>query len=416
MAAAAPADVDVAVVGAGAAGVAAARHLTARGFTVAVLEARDRVGGRAWTALLDGHPADMGCGWLHSADRNPWTGIALRLGLEVDRKLPDWGFRFARARQLAAPEAAARDRAFAAFWRATDEEPAGPDHALADALPAADPWLPGFAAVTGFISGAGPEALSVADLARYADTGVNWRVVEGYGYLVERHAAGLPVTSAAPVEAVDWSGHAVAVTAPKGTLRCRAAVLTVPVPLLVQQAIRFTPPLPGTKLAAAAGLPMGHVAKLLLAVEGRPFDVEPDTQAVGSPCSARTTIYHLEPLGRPLVEAYWGGSLALELEQAGLPAMADFACAELAGLFGSGVRRRLRPLLASSWATDPFSRGAYTYARPGGVDGRAVLAEPLDGRLFFAGEACSVDAYSTAHGAYRTGVAAAEAAVRALAR
>ena len=112
----------------------------------------------------------------------------------------------------------------------------------------------------------------------------------------------------------------------------------------------------------------------------------------------------------------WGGGLALELERAGAPAMADFAFAELAALFGSGVRRRLRPLLAANWALDPFSRGAYSYARPGGADGRAVLAEPLDDRLFFAGEACSVDAFSTAHGAYRTGVAAAEAAARALAR
>jgi monoamine oxidase len=137
---------------------------------------------------------------------------------------------------------------------------------------------------------------------------------------------------------------------------------------------------------------------------------------VGAPRSAQTAIYHLEPLGRPLVEAYWGGSLALGLERAGVPAMADFALGELAGLFGFGMRRRVRPLLASSWAADPYSRGAYSYARPGGADGRAVLAEPLDDRLFFAGEACSVDAFSTAHGAYLTGVAAAEAAARGLAR
>ncbi|HEX6014571.1 MAG TPA: FAD-dependent oxidoreductase [Geminicoccaceae bacterium] len=198
------ADRNVVVVGAGAAGIAAARHLTARGFAVTVLDARDRVGGRAWTALLDGrHPADLGCGWLHSADRNPWTGIALRLGLEVDRKLPDWGFRLAKARQLGAIEADARERSFAAFWRAI-EEPVGPDRALADALPASDSWLPSFAAVTSSISSAGPAALSVADLACYADSGLNWQVVEGYGRLVERYA-GLPVKLAAPAEAVDWS-------------------------------------------------------------------------------------------------------------------------------------------------------------------------------------------------------------------
>jgi monoamine oxidase len=159
---------------------------------------------------------------------------------------------------------------------------------------------------------------------------------------------------------------------------------------------------------------MGQVAKLYLAVDGDPFDLEPDRQAVGSLHRARTAIYHLRPLGRPLVEAYWGGTTALELEQAGMPALADAARDELAALFGARVRDRLRPLAASRWAGDPFSRGAYSYARPGGADGRPVLAESVDGCLFFAGEACSVEALSTAHGAYGTGIAAANAVLAAL--
>ena len=407
-------DRDVVVVGAGAAGLAAARHLIGHGATVAVVEARDRVGGRAWTVRLEGAPADLGCAWLHSADRNPWVAIAERLGLSVDRSLPDWGAGYARSGQLDAATAAAREVAFARFWRRIDGQ-CGSDRSLADLLPADDPWRANFAAVTSFISGAPPEQLSLADLARYADSMVNWRVVEGYGTLLERFAQGLPVTLRAEVTAIDWSGPAVVVTGLWGTLRCRAVLVTVPVSLLAQEAIRFVPRLPDAWLAAAEGLPMGEVAKLLLAVEGDPFGLGPDRQVMGSVRREDTAIYHLRPLGRPLVEAYWGGVTARELERSGPGAMTEFALGELVHLFGAGVRGRLRPLLASSWAADPFARGAYSYARPGGADGRQVLATPVAERLYFAGEAVSLDSYSTAHGAYASGVAAAAAILARLA-
>ena len=393
--------------------MAAARRLLRSGASVQVLEARDRVGGRAWTVDLPGGAADLGCGWLHSADRNPWSAIAGELGLEVDRNLPDWGAKFARERQLGPDEAGAREQAFDRFWSAIPDH-AGPDRPLGECLPRGDPWLPNFAAITSFISGALPEQLSVVDLARYADTGVNWRVVTGYGRLVERFADGLPVTLGTQVTALDWGGLQVAVVTAAGRLRCRAAIVAVPVSLLAQEAIRFDPPLPASKLAAARGLPMGDVTKLWLAVDGDPFGIGDDRQVTGALDRERTAVYQLRPLGRPLVEAYWGGPLALELERAGEAAMADFAADELAALFGSGVRQRLRPLLGTRWAADPFARGAYSYARPGGADGRAVLAAPLAERLFFAGEACSTGSYSTAHGAYATGVAAAEAALAAL--
>jgi monoamine oxidase len=105
--------------------------------------------------------------------------------------------------------------------------------------------------------------------------------------------------------------------------------------------------------------------------------------------------------------------LAAELEAAGDSAFADFAISELVGLLGSNFARRVKPLKLHRWGVDPFSRGSYSYALPGKADCRAELAAPVDDRLFFAGEACSRSDYSTAHGAYLTGVAAAEGAIAA---
>src|SRR5262249_44915041 len=117
------------------------------------------------------------------------------------------------------------------------------------------------------------------------------------------------------------------------------------------------------------------------------------------------------PFGRPLIEGYFGGRLARDLEAGGEAAFATFAADEVASLLGEGIRKRLHPIAASAWARDPYARGSYSHALPGHADARRTLAEPVDARLFFAGEACSVHDFSTAHGAYRTGIAAADAAV-----
>ena len=110
------------------------------------------------------------------------------------------------------------------------------------------------------------------------------------------------------------------------------------------------------------------------------------------------------------MESYFGGSTAAELEGAGPGAAADFCIGQITAALGSGLRARLRPLAVTGWSVDPRSRGAYSHALPGHAGDRDVLARP-EGRVLFAGEACSRDAYSSAHGAHETGVAAAEAAL-----
>jgi monoamine oxidase len=128
---------------------------------------------------------------------------------------------------------------------------------------------------------------------------------------------------------------------------------------------------------------------------------------------AATAAYHFRPFGRPQIEAYFGGRSASALEANGDDAFFDFAVSELAGLLGSDFARRVKPIRIQRWGLDPYSLGSYSFALPGAADCRQTLAEPVDGRLFFAGEACSRGDFSTAHGGWHTGVAAADAVMAA---
>jgi monoamine oxidase len=248
--------------------------------------------------------------------------------------------------------------------------------------------------------------ISVQDSNRYTDTGINWRVVEGYGTAIAAQAAGLRIRFNCPVTLIDHSGTRLAVETTQGTLRSDKAIVTVPTPVLAAQAIAFRPELMD-KVAAASVLPLGLADKLVMAVDA-PELLPVDGHLIGNPSKAATGSYHLRPFGRPLIEGFFGGRLAHELEAAGPGSFFDFAADELAGLFGSGIRLRLRPLVETGWGRNLFARGSYSYALPGHADARAALAAPVDDRLFFAGEACSRHDFTTAHGAYLTGVEAAE--------
>ncbi len=408
-------DFDVVVVGAGAAGIAAARRLVDAGLEVMLVEARDRVGGRAWTiAAPGGFPVDLGCGWLHSADRNVWREIAEARGFGIDRTPPPWS-------RPVLPKGApgAEQKEFGeAIWKfrsTLDEFPEGiPDRSAASFLPSGGKWNPLLDAVSTFYSGAELERVSARDLARYDDTGVNWRVVEGYGALIAGYAAGLPVTLGAEVLHIDRRGQRLAIETTTGTLACRAVVVTLSSNIIAESGSLFLPALPA-KVAAAANLPLGLADKLFLGLDGAD-EFQEESRAFGRMDRTATAAYHFRPFGRPEIEAYFGGRLAAELESGGPDAFWDFAVAELTGIFGSAFAARLHRLGEHRWGKDPFARGSYSYALPGHADDRAVLAAPVEGRVFFAGEATSRADYSTAHGAYLSGVRAADEAIAVLTR
>jgi monoamine oxidase len=400
-------DVEVVVVGAGAAGIAAARRLHDAEVDCLLVEARPRLGGRAWTVVDDsGLVLDLGCGWLHSADRNPWVEVAQQQGAGIDKSRPPWARRspeigFSHAEQDEF------QRAIGSFFTRLERvRERTTDIAAAAYLDPHSRWNGLINALGTYITGAEWDRVSAIDFDRYDSTDLNWRIVKGYGALIADFGAGLPAMLDCVVRNVDHRGKRLHIDTAKGSITADQVIVTVPSALIAAEQPAFTPALP-EKTQAAQGLPLGLADKLFMALEGAE-EFGNDIRIFGHTDRAGTGAYQFRPLGRPMIEAYFGGSFAAELEAGGDGAFFDFAVSELVGLFGNAFARCVKPIGLHRWGADPFARGSYSYAKPGFADCRLTLAKPVDDRLFFAGEACSAGDFSTAHGGWHTGVRAAE--------
>jgi monoamine oxidase len=411
-----PSSIDVAVIGAGAAGLSAARRLARAGVAVVVLEARDRIGGRAHTATHEDMPLDLGCGWLHSADENVLCAIGREAGFTIDETPPPWRQQ-AFNLGLTPAEQAEFGEAFNAFdERVAEAARTGDDRAASHLFIPGDRWNARMDAISGALNGAKFAEVSTLDYDAYEDTGVNHRVTEGYGTLIASLGEDVPVVLNCPVERIDRSGARLTIETARGVIEAKSVILTLPTSVLASETVRFDPPLPDL-IEAAAGAPLGLASKLHMAVDGAE-EFPKDSQLWGRTDTAQTGGYHLRPFGRPMIEGYFGGDLAWGLEAEGEAAFFDFACSELAHLLGSSFPKRLRVLSTSMWGAEPWSRGAYSHVLPGLGDretgARARLARPIEDRIFIAGEATSRGFYGTAHGAWMEGERAAVEAITAL--
>jgi monoamine oxidase len=405
-----PSSLDVAIIGAGAAGLGAAHALKDSGLSVMVLEARDRTGGRGHTIMAAPDITfDLGCGWLHSADQNSFVAVAEQLNFEIDRTLPPWrertvGKAFPQEQRMEFIQALDEfyDRAEQAAKEARKN---GRDSAANLYLEPGNRWNPMIDAVSTYINGCELDQVSISDMDAYEDTNLNWRIRRGYGALMAAYGAHLPLALNCEVTRIDHSGKRVRIETSKGALTARQVIVTVPTNLIASEAIRFHPALPA-KVEAAAGLPLGLADKVMLALD-EPEALPKDGNLRGATMRTEMGTFHLRPFGQACIEGFYGGRFAQALEDAGDGAIAAQSIDEIASFLGNDIRRKLRPLKESRWAHDPFARGSYSHALPGHAGKRAVLAAPVDGRLFFAGEATSPNFFSTAHGARDSGERAA---------
>ena len=408
-------DVDVVVVGAGAAGLGAARALMSAGRSVRVVEAMDRIGGRAWTTDTDfGVPFDIGCAWLHAADRNPFFPEAQAAGWTLFHHDMGLDHLYFGSRKASTDDLAAIADADAELQRLIESHEG--DNDRLSSLLAKGHALRAAATFSGPMDfGQDDDEISIADFRAAADLDPNYFTKEGFGALVARFGADVPVTLNAPVTRIDWSGSGVSVETAQGTIRARAVIVTVSTGVLAFEDIRFHPALPETHVEPIFDLPMGLLTKIPVEIRGTRLGLEPFDDLLLERHARHDIFFLCFPFDLDLMVGFVGGDFAWEIEAAGQAAAVDFVTDRLADIFGSDLRGRVGRSLMTNWGGERLTRGAYAAARPGKSAARDALAQPVGDRIWFAGEALAGPLIQTAGGARLSGEAVATQVDRQLA-
>lgn len=405
-------EVDVVIIGAGAAGIAAARRVAAAGRRFALLEAGPRIGGRCVTDTRSfGSPFDRGAHWIRQPDINPVVkaakggldvypvppGQKIRIGARHARESELEAFLANLVRSTRAIAEAARGKADMAAARALPKELADWQSTIEFAL---GPF--GVAKDLSDVS-----AMDFARLERDSEAFCR----QGYGTLLAKATEGIPVQLSTPVSNVQWE-RGLEVETSKGRIRARAVVITVSTNVLASGKIKFSPELPRRQLDAANKLKLGTYERIALDMPGNPLGLAPD-EWVFEKSEGTDTAALLANVGRsPLCFVDIGGRFGQGLAAQGDKAMTAFALEWLSKLYGADFRKAVRSTQATQWLKDPLVLGGWSSAAPGAQSSRRVLMEPLRDRLWFAGEAVHETAWGTVNGAWESGERAAEAALR----
>lgn len=412
------ADFDAVIIGAGAAGIAAARRLSAAGRRFVLIEAQDHIGGRCVTDNRTlGVPFDRGAHWIHRPASNPVARLAAGTGLEVYRapfgQRVRLGRRDARERELEDYlSAVVRSN------RAITEAGRGrPDKSCAQALPAdLGTWRATAEFVLGpYAFGRDLDELSAADVARSAERDVDSFCRQGFGALLAKLGEGIPVERSRPVTRIDVPrGGRVEVSTRSGTVRASYAIVTVSTNVLSAGGIEFAPGLPQRLIDAVRQLRLGSYDHIALELAGNPLGLRRDELVFEKSNGPNTAALLANVSDTPLAVVSVGGRFGRELAAKGERAMIDFAIEWLVGLYGSELRGAVKRTTATRWDHDPWIRGAMSGAAPGGQAARRTLMEPIHDRLYLAGEAAHETLWGTVGGAFESGTRAAEAVLRRL--
>ncbi len=432
-----PNDADVVVIGAGVAGLSAAKDLSAGGRRVLVLEARDRVGGRVWTHRDLGHPVDLGASWIQGSEGNPLTALARSIGA---RNAPvDWddlALFDHDGRRVSDRDAEEISADFDEVMDETlEEDPGSGDVSVGEALRRVSSRyeldegdrraLAWCVATQEVESGADISAISLRtsqegddepelepDEGRlYTDEdgeefeGGDLLWPDGYDAVPKALARGLDVRTSTVVEGISVEGDGVVVATRSGQFRARSAVVTLPVGVLQSGAVRFDPGLSRDKQRALAAMGMGVLNKVVLRFGEVFWPVE--RQFMGYMSGGHGEFPVMLDLSRytgaPMLVAFTGGAPARQLEAETDDAVVARLCAVLGRITGRAVPRPLGAVV-SRWGSDPFARGSYVFDAVGARGDEAlVLSRPLGDRVFFAGDSTHPVHTGSVHGALLSG-------------
>lgn len=418
----------IAIIGAGMAGLAAARRLAENGLRVTVLEARSRIGGRLWTDRSLGVPLDLGASWIHGTRSNPITALAHDLA----QPLFEWDYEDAEIVDLTGHQGRLEDSLYKLEEALESLASRSADRADGQSVRDAVADLRKdrrFAqlsdvemdALLVFLIeqeyAADSSALALAALDEGGAFGGEDAILpQGYDRLAYGLAKGLDVRTVSPVETVSYSASGVSLLSSGQTLEADYALVTVPLGVLKAGGITFTPPLPDRKRRAIDALGVGLLNKVYLSfAESLPdLDVLNVIRISDRPQAFPFWINLTEPAGAPVLGVLNAGSFAHEQERLAPADRLDAAYDALKTMTGDALPA-LKGSLSTAWASDPQALGSYSFLPAGAVpDVRMHLAEPTADRVFFAGEATSSDYPATVHGAYLSGREAAGALLKVL--
>lgn len=415
---AATGDFDVVIIGAGAAGIAAARRLAGTRARIALIEASGRLGGRCVTdSSTFGVPFDRGAHWIHVPDVNPLVPLAMKSGFDVypapAAQRVRIGRRYARTGEMEDYLTATvrANRAIAEAGRGKQ------DVSCAQALPKdLGDWQPTIEFVLGPFGCAKDLAeVSALDFSRSLERNNDMFCREGLGALIAKLADGLPVQLSRPASFIDWSErNRIEIRTAKGLLVARTVIVTVSTSVLANDKLKFEPELPRRYLDAVEKLRLGSYDHIALELPGNPLVLQRDELVFEKAESARTAAILANVSGTTLCTIEVAGKFGADLAASGEPEMISFALDWLTGLYGPDIRKAVKRTSATRWNHEPWTLGAFSAAAPGGQWARAALAEPVRDRIFFAGEATHETLWGTVGGAWASGERAADAVLRRL--
>ncbi len=408
-----PREADIVVIGAGAAGIAAARRIMVANRKVIVVEAAGQIGGRCQTDISTFDvPFDRGARWMHNPETNPMIKLARSAGLEIMTAPTGQKIRIGR-RNARAGETEEFLAALVRANRAIDEASRKGDVACASVLPKD---LGDWAGTAEFVLGANftgkdLKDVSVGDKVRAQDRNTAIACRQGLGTLIEKLGEQVPLSLSTPASRIAWGSRDVTVETPSGKIAARAAIVTVSSNVLAAGNIKFAPDIPKRTLDAAAKLSLGSYDRIALQMPGNPLGLARDDIIIEQSNSTRTALLYANMGSSSLCAIDVAGSFGRDLSAQGEKAMIAFATEWLTKLFGSDAAAAVKKSSATRWNAAPYALGAMSAAGPGGQASRKVLTEPI-GCVYLAGEATHETLWGTIDGAWESGERAAEAALR----
>ncbi len=409
---------DVVIVGAGAAGIAAARRIVAAGRRCVVYEATAEVGGRCVTDTRTfGVPFDRGAHWIYMADINPVAKLATGTGLEIYPAPPGQrvriGRRYAREGE--------QEDLLAALVRAnnaiSDAARGKTDVACAQVLPKdLGEWRSTVEFMLGpFGAGKDLADISAGDFARGPERDNAAFCRQGFGTLLAKLAQGLPVQLSTPVTLVEFGGRSgVQVQTPRGHTEARAAIITASTNVLAAGKIKFGFDLPRSHANAISRLKLGSYDHIALELPDNPLELRPDELVFEKSSTPRTAAILANVSGSTLCTVEVAGRFGRDLSAKGEKEMIVFALDWLGALYGFDMKGSVKRAHATRWNEAPWALGAFSSASPGAQPSRRALMEPLRNRIWFAGEAVHESLWGTVGGAWESGERAADAVLKSL--